>query len=190
MPTFITLPDASAPEGPVPPHLVFVGLPGAGKSTIGRALAAATGRPYLDFDAEIERRIGMSIADLFATKGEPHFRQLEQQLTREVAEWRGGMILCPGGGWVTNPGVAAILRPPARLIWLKVRPSEALRRMAEQVQERPLLRRVNPGTGLEQLLKDREGLYAQADLSINTEMFPVARIVERIQLESQAWGMV
>lgn len=190
MPIFLTLPDASAPDGPQPPHIVFVGLPGSGKSSIGRALADATGRPYLDFDAEIERRVGTTIADIFATKGEPHFRQLEQQLTTEVAAWRGGMILCPGGGWITNPGVMAALRPPARMIWLKVRPVEALRRMGEQTQRRPLLNRMNPGAELEQLLKEREPLYGHADLSINTEMFPMSRILERIQLESSGWGTV
>ena len=190
MPTFLTLPDASAPDGPTPPHLVFVGLPGSGKSTIGRALAEALGRPYLDVDVEIERRVGTTIADIFATKGEPYFRNLEQQVTQEVAAWRGGLILCPGGGWITNPGAITAIRPPARLIWLKVRPVEALRRMGEQAQRRPLLSRMNPGAELEQLLKEREPLYARADLSINTEMFPMPRILERIRLEAAAWDMV
>jgi shikimate kinase len=167
-----------------------VGLPGAGKSTIGKALADATGRGFLDFDAEIERRVGTSIADIFATRGEPHFRNLEQQLTTEIAQWRGGLVLCPGGGWITSPGNLSALRPPARVVWLKVRPVEALRRMGEQVQRRPLLNRMNPGAELEQLLKEREPLYAKADVSINTEMFPVTRIVERIQQESASWGVV
>lgn len=188
MPTFLTLPGASAPEGPTPPHLVFVGLPGSGKSTIARALSEAIGRPFLDFDQEIERRVGTTIADIFATKGEPHFRGLELQVTQEVAAWGGGLVLCPGGGWISNPGALIALRPPARIIWLKVRPVEAMRRMGEQAQRRPLLNRMNPQAELEQLLKEREPLYAQADLSINTEMFPIARIVERIQLESASWG--
>lgn len=190
MPTLLTLPSASAPDGPVAPHIVFVGLPGSGKSTIGKAVGEATGRGFLDFDAEIERRVGTSIADIFATKGEPHFRNLEQQLTAEVASWRGGLILCPGGGWITNPGALASLRPPARVVWLKVRPTEAIRRMGEQAQRRPLLNRMNPGAELEQLLKEREPLYAKADVSINTEMFPLARIVERIQQEAQAWAQI
>jgi shikimate kinase len=168
----------------------MVGLPGSGKSTIGKALGEVTGRGFLDFDSEIERRVGTSIADIFAMRGEPHFRNLEQQLTTEVATWRGGLILCPGGGWIGNPGALSSLRPPARVVWLKVRPVEAMRRMGEQAQRRPLLNRMSPGAELEQLLKEREPLYAKADVSINTEMFPLARIVERIQQESAAWPLV
>jgi shikimate kinase len=189
MPTLLTLPDASAPEGPVAPHVVLVGLPGAGKTTIGRALADAVQRPFLDFDAEIERRTDATVAEIFASRGEPHFRQLEQDLTREVAAWRGGMILSPGGGWITNSGVVAALRPPARMIWLKVRPTEAVRRLGEQAQRRPLLNRMNPTAGLEQLLKDREARYATADLAINTEIFLIPRILERLQMEVAKWDM-
>lgn len=189
MPTLLTLPDASAPEGPVAPHIILVGLPGAGKTTVGRALADALERPFLDFDAEIERRTGATVAEIFASRGEPQFRQSEQDLTREVAAWRGGMILCPGGGWITNPGVVAALRPPARMVWLKVRPVEAVRRLGEQAQRRPLLNRMNPTAGVEQLLKEREARYATADLAINTEMFPIPRILERLQTEVTKWQL-
>jgi shikimate kinase len=161
---------------------VLVGLPGAGKTTIGRAVAEKLGRQYLDFDAEIERRQAMTVADLFAMRGEPYFRHLEKTLTEEVATVPGGMVLTPGGGWIGVPGAVSLLRPPAIVIWLKVRPAEAMRRMGEAKAARPLLNRANPIQELERLLVERESSYQTADASINTEMFPMARTVERVIL--------
>src|SRR5690348_2351367 len=99
------------------PHLVLIGLPGCGKSTVGRVVAERLGRSFLDFDLEIERREGKSIADIFGEKGEGHFRELERQLTEEL-RLMGNMILAPGGGWVVNPEVIRLLRPPSRLVYL------------------------------------------------------------------------
>ncbi len=177
--TFLTLPAGSAADHAVP-HVVLVGLPGAGKTTVGRAVAEALARPYLDFDMEIERREGMSIGDLFATQGEPAFRALERQLTDELAQTPGGMVLAPGGGWIMVPGALAALRPPAVMVWLKVRPEEALRRMGSERARRPLLVHPNPQGELQRLLAEREPVYKTADLAINTEMMPLARIVDRI----------
>ena len=99
------------------PHLILVGLPGAGKSTVGRGVAERLARTFLDFDLEIERRQGKTIAEIFGEKGEGHFRQLERALTEEL-RLMGNMILAPGGGWVSSPEVVGMLRPPGRLIYL------------------------------------------------------------------------
>lgn len=101
------------------PHLVLVGLPGSGKSTVGAKLARQLGRPFLDFDIEITRRQGMTIPDIFAQRGEPYFRELEHGLTAEVRELEN-MVLAPGGGWVVRPENVALLRPPAKLIYLRL----------------------------------------------------------------------
>src|ERR1044072_6860459 len=89
------------------PHLVLVGLPGAGKSTVGKAVAGRLGRTFFDFDLEIERRQGKTIAEIFGEKGEGHFRELERALTEEL-RLMGNMILAPGGGWVTSPDVVRL----------------------------------------------------------------------------------
>ena len=112
MATFRTSQPGSAAD-PAVPHLILVGLPGAGKSTVGSVLARELGRSFLDFDAEIARREGMSIAEIFATKGEPTFRQLEHGLTEELKDL-GGMVLAPGGGWVARPDTVAIFPTPSR----------------------------------------------------------------------------
>lgn len=98
-----------------PGHLVLVGLPGAGKSTVGRAVARKLQRPFIDFDVELERRERKTVRELFAERGEPAFRALEVALTRELAATEPS-VFAPGGGWITNPGVVELIRPPGRII--------------------------------------------------------------------------
>jgi shikimate kinase len=123
-PTFRTSHPASAAD-PSLPHLILIGLPGSGKTTVGQAVAQQTGRTFLDIDLEIERREGRSISQIFAERGEPYFRKREKEVTEELA-LVGNMIVAPGGGWVTDPEVVALVRPTSRLIYLRVRPVTAL----------------------------------------------------------------
>ncbi len=182
MPTFLTSPGGLSPDTPgAPRHVVLVGLSGAGKSAAGRALAEALGRSFLDFDEEIERRVGMTIPALFAERGEGAFRQAEKELTEECATVVG-MVLSPGGGWITGVGLLELLRPPAQVIYLKVRPETAVRRMGEARIVRPLLSRGgNPVTTLERMLVEREASYAKADVAVNTEMYDLQRLVARLK---------
>lgn len=89
--------DATGERGV--PHAILIGLPGAGKSTVGRRVAKSLDREFLDFDDEIARREGKSVAEIFSESGERYFRTLEMELTRSLAA-RSGMILAPGGGWI------------------------------------------------------------------------------------------
>lgn len=178
MVTFRTSQPVSAADSSRP-HILLVGLPGAGKSTVGRRAAERTGRAFLDFDAEIERRQGRTVAQIFAESGEPFFRRLERELTAEVAEF-GGMILAPGGGWIADPENVARLGGSARLVWLKVRPSVALARMKQEVAARPLLMRPDPLAELKKLLEQREALYAKAEHLINTELVTLDQAVDRV----------
>lgn len=160
-------------------HIVLVGLPGAGKSTVGRTVAKRLHRPFLDFDAEIERREGQSVARLFAGLGEPAFRALEVALTRELAA-APPMVLAPGGGWVTSPGVMELIRPPARIVHLRVSPAEALRRLSRARVVRPLLQGENPVARLQRLWENRAHLYALADLEIDVERVDSQRVISSI----------
>ncbi len=173
--------DAGESATPVQGHLVFVGLPGAGKSTIGRAVAKALGRPFLDFDQEIEKRSGMSVSRLFAEKGEPAFRALEIELTRELA-LGSHMVLAPGGGWVTNAGVVEMVRPPGRLVHLRISPDAALRRLTRSRVVRPLLKGADPRSTIHQLWVNRAHLYAQSDVDINVEVLDSQQVVDKIVL--------
>jgi len=186
MPTFRTSQPVSAAD-PSRPHLVLVGIPGAGKSTIGRLAADRLGRPFLDFDLEIERRESQTIAQIFAERGEPAFRRLERELTAEVAEM-GGMILAPGGGWILDQEGVARIRAGSTLVWLKVRPETALKRLHGDATARPLLNRPDPLAELRKLLAQREALYAHADHLINTEIVTLEQAVDRVVALATAAG--
>ena len=178
MATFRTSQAVSAAD-PTLPHLILVGLPGAGKSTVGALLAESLGRPFLDFDAEITRREGMSIPEIFGQKGEGEFRELEHALTQELAEL-GDMVLAPGGGWVTRRDNLALLRPPGRLIYLKITTSVAVLRMGASTTSRPLLDRPNPKAELDRLLSARILSYESADVVVNVDHVDPHQVTQRI----------
>ena len=164
---------------PRQPHLVLVGLPGAGKSTVGRLVAEQLSRTFLDFDVEIERREGKTIAEIFGEKGEGHFRELERILTEEC-RLLGNMVLAPGGGWVSNAAVVALLRPPSKIIYLKVRPELALKRLGNERSTRPLLMRPDPQGELRRLFDARRAAYERADHVIETDVISLPEVVARV----------
>jgi shikimate kinase len=184
MATFRTSQAVSAAD-PSQPHLILVGLPGSGKSTVGALLAERLGRPLLDFDAEITRREGMSIPEIFGQRGEEHFRGLEHALTQELTEF-GGMVLAPGGGWVTRADNLKLLRPPGRLVYLKITTAVAVQRMGASATSRPLLNRPDPKGELDRLLSARIKAYESADLAVNVDLLEpqqvAAQVIEKLGL--------
>jgi len=109
-------------------HIVLVGLPGAGKTTIGQLAAAALGAPFLDLDAAIERRAGKSISRLFAENGEAAFRELER-LEMEAALEAPPSVIAPGGGWAAHPGNLEAAAVRALTVYLRVAPDVAAERV-------------------------------------------------------------
>ena len=142
-------------------------------------MARRIGVDFLDFDREIERRTGTTVAELFAAHGEQHFRSLELELTRELAA-SGGMLLAPGGGWIANPGAVALLRPPGSIIYLKVRPEVALRRLGRGQARRPLLQTPDPLGRLRQLLAAREPLFAAADHIVEVGVLRPREVIDTV----------
>ena len=169
-------------------HLILMGLPGAGKSTLGRKVARQLGVPFLDMDAEIEAAEGRTIAAIFAERGEPYFREQEHALTRALRD-RESMVIAPGGGWAAEPRNPALLRPPARIIYLRVSPRTAVRRMGLGVQRRPLLAGPDPVGALEALLARRAPVYATADAVVETERRTQQQILTAIRdVALDLWG--
>jgi shikimate kinase len=160
------------------PHLILVGLPGVGKSTIGRAAARQLGRPFLDFDQEIERRSGMSIREIFRLKGEDHFRGQEFELTKELSA-TGGMVLSPGGGWITQKSSVELLRSAGRIIYLRASP-EAVAKRLRRVETRPLLAGRDPVVALRELYAKRQALYETADVVLDTERLARQQLVANL----------
>jgi len=177
-PTFRTSQPGSAAD-PSKPHLILVGLPGSGKTTVGQAVAAQTGRTFLDLDLEIERREGRSITQIFGENGEAYFRKRERQLTEELA-LVGNMIVSPGGGWMTVPEVVGLVRPPSEIIYLRVRPETALKRLGPMRLARPLLSRPDPLAELKRLYDARRASYETADHVIDTELYNLQRVIELV----------
>jgi shikimate kinase len=170
---------AGAAADPTKPHVVLVGLPGAGKSTVGAMVAAKLGRTFLDFDTEIERRQGKPITQIFGELGEAGFRELERKLTEDLKA-QGNMVLAPGGGWVGDPAVVALLRPPAILFYLRVRPETALKRLGGTAGGRPLLNRPDPLGEMTKLFEQRRAAYQAADHEIGTELMTAQQVTDQI----------
>ena len=161
-----TLANAATGDGRVP-HAILVGLPGVGKSTVGRRAARIVRREFLDFDEEIERREKMAISDIFAAKGESYFRKLELDLTSEVAR-AAGMIIAPGGGWICQPAAVELLGGTGRTIYLRVTPEAVFGRL-RRISERPLLAGGDPLGKLRELYEASRDLYERADYVIDAE---------------------
>ncbi len=169
------------PPGRPGRHIVLVGLPGSGKTTVGQLVAERLGRQLVDFDTVIERRHGDTIASIFAQFGEGHFRGLELELTAELAARAEPQVLSPGGGWITSPECVALLRPHGVLVYLRATPATALRRLGTAVASRPLVAAaVDPLAALKQLLAEREPLYSAADHTIDTEGLDPGGVAERV----------
>jgi shikimate kinase len=161
-------------------NIILIGLPGVGKTSVGRGAARLLNRPFIDFDTEIEHREHASIAQIFARSGEAYFRGLEEGLTRELAGSRG-MIMSVGGGWVANPVSVELLRPDGRMIYLRAAPSTVLSRMAAARSRRPLLEGPDGITKLMQLYEARRPLYEGADLVIDTEVIDKSEVIARVE---------
>lgn len=148
------------------PKAVLVGLPGSGKSTIGRRLAKALEVDMLDTDAAIEQQTGRSIADIFATDGEKEFRRIEEKVIREALAEHDG-ILSLGGGAVTTPGVRAALAGHT-VIFLEITAAEGVRRTGGNTV-RPLLAGPDRAEKFRTLMSQRVPLYRRvATIRVNT----------------------
>jgi shikimate kinase len=160
------------------PKAVLVGLPGSGKSTIGRRLAKALGLTLLDTDAEIERRTGRTIADIFATDGEAAFRQLEEQVIREALRDHDG-VLSLGGGAVTTEGVREALVGHT-VVYLEISAAEGVRRTSGSTV-RPLLAGPDRAEKYRELMNRRVPLYRRlATIRINTNRRNPGAVVRHI----------
>jgi shikimate kinase len=144
--------------------IVLVGMMGAGKSSIGRRVAARLAVPFVDADAEIELAADMTIAEIFAVHGEPYFRAGEARVIARLLE-RGPQVLATGGGAFMNPQTRAALEEKAVSVWLKA-DLEVLTRRLRRRTDRPLLKTEDPVATLTNLLQLRDPIYATADVTV------------------------
>ncbi len=158
--------------------VVLVGMMGSGKSAIGRRLAATLGVPFRDADPEIERAAGCSVNEIFARHGEAAFRDGERKVIARLLD-EPPQVLATGGGAFLDEQTRARIKAEAISVWLKA----DLALLEERVMRRatrPLLKNGNPREILEKLMCEREPIYAQADITVESDTSPHDEIVKRI----------
>ena len=165
--------------------VVLVGLMGAGKSTVGRRLAARLDLPFRDADTEIEAAAGMSVADIFALHGEPYFREGERRVIGRLLH-DGPSVLATGGGAFMNPETRAWIAETGISIWLKAEFDVLMRRVRKR-QNRPLLKNPDPEGSMRQLMASRQPIYALADITVDSRDIPHDRVVDDTLSALLAW---
>jgi len=145
--------------------IVLVGMMGSGKSSVGRRLAARLGLPFVDADAEIETAAGMTIAEIFAQRGEAEFRAGERRVISRILTTRAPLVLATGGGAFMNAETRARIADLGISLWLKAEPEVLMRRVRKN-SKRPLLQTADPEETLRRMLGEREPVYALSDLTL------------------------
>ena len=149
-------------------RISLVGLPGCGKTTIGRQLARVRQLPFVDSDHEIERYLGCSIRDFFDREGEPAFRDIEQRVIAELLDAPNPVVLATGGGAVLREETRQALRRKSMVVYLRAQPDDLARRLGRDTT-RPLLQGVDPRVRLRELFAQRDAFYREtAHLAVDT----------------------
>lgn len=161
-------------------NIVLTGFMGAGKTTVGRMLAARLGWNFIETDEMIERRTGMSISQIFQLHGEAYFRQMESEVVRELARVsRESSVIATGGGVVLRPDNISALRSAGVIVYLDVTPEEAWQRLRGK-KDRPLLQEGCLEERIRALLQERREQYLDSDFQVKTEGKKPVEIVEEI----------
>jgi shikimate kinase len=173
------VPDMSTPEPlSVPRTIVLVGLMGAGKSCIGRRLAARLGLEFVDADAEIEAAAGCSIEEIFERHGEAAFRDGERRVIARLLK-EPVCVLATGGGSFLDPETRAAIGERAISVWLRADLDLLLKRTGRR-DNRPLLKRGDPRAILERLIAERYPVYEEADVTVDSTDGPPEVTLDRV----------
>lgn len=168
-------------ERPPGQKIALVGLRGAGKTTIGAALAAQLGWAFVEVDALVEDSAGMRLGDLFESLGAGRYRELEREVLSTLLASPTPTVLATGGSVVTATDTWDMLRQRAKTVWLRASPESHLARVEAQGDFRPTFGRANALAELKEILLTRSPLYAQATLTVDTEGGTVGDAVDVIR---------
>lgn len=173
------------PSHPIETHgrpIILVGLMGCGKTTVGKLISKRTGMPLLDMDALIEEQVGKTISEIFAEKGEAHFRALETALLRYLVEHPQTTppVISTGGGVVLRAENRELLRRLGCVVWLNVSVRSLLHRTARS-SNRPLLQNTDPAATLRRLCEERSPLYMEtAHITVHSSRLEVGEVSRRV----------
>jgi len=149
-------------------RITLIGLRGAGKTTLGRALARELRRPFVELDQEIERDAGMSLAEVFHLYGQAGYRKIERRCLDRIINGQEDIVLTVGGGIVSEPETYELLLLNCFTVWVKAAPEEHMARVVEQGDTRPMSGHSEAMQDLRDILTSREPLYGKADAQLDT----------------------
>lgn len=167
-------------DGARPHRVALVGLRGAGKTTLGRALAEERQVPYFELDREIERLSGLSLGQLLELYGQQAYRRYELQALQELLRAHRAFVVATGGSVVAEPGTYELLLRSCVTIWVRTTPEEHMARVIAQGDQRPMADSSQAMDDLRRILHEREPLYARADLTVDTTGTPRQQSVAEI----------
>ncbi len=149
-------------------RIALVGLRGAGKSTVGRLIADQLAIPFIELTGEVEADTGMKLDEIFSLSGQAAYRRYERRALERVIEEREQAVIVTGGGSVADPATYEMLLTSCFSIWLKAAPEEHMNRVIAQGDRRPMAGNPEAMDDLRRILKNREALYEQADITVDT----------------------
>jgi shikimate kinase len=168
-------------------HLLFVGLSGSGKSTVGQIVADELGATLFDIDQLLVRQIGMPVSQMFGMLGEPEFRRMERDAVAAAWAAEGPSIIVPGAGWAAQPGQMEAGKARSLTFYLQCPPGVAAKRIADG-EVRPLLAGVDPEERLKGQLKEREPFYRLADYEVAAGKRPAAEVAGEVVALARQYG--
>ncbi len=149
-------------------RIALIGLRGAGKSTLGAALAKELRRPFVELDREIEQEAGMGLSEIFMLYGQSGYRGFERRCLERIIDAQSEVVLSVGGGVVSEAETFQLLLANSYTVWLKASPTEHMSRVVAQGDMRPMKGHAQAMEHLKSLLTSRESLYARADVTVST----------------------
>jgi len=161
-------------------RVALIGLRGAGKSTLGAALAQRFGVPFVELDREIERASGVSLGTIFDFYGQAGFRRMERRCLERIIEEHQRFVLAAGGSIVSEPSTFERLLAACWTVWLRAAPAEHMARVVAQGDMRPMAGNPESMADLQRILTGREPLYRRADAEIDTSGKAVAQSFEAL----------
>jgi len=149
-------------------RITLLGLRGAGKSTLGQALARSLRRPLVELDKEIEHEAGISLSEVFLLYGQAGYRRIERRCLERIIDSQDEIILTVGGGMVSEPETYNLLLLNCFTVWVKAQPEEHMARVVAQGDTRPMAGHAEAMNDLRNILTAREPLYSKADVTLDT----------------------
>lgn len=154
-------------------RITLIGLRGAGKSTLGSALAKELRRPFIELDREIELEAGMELSEVFLLYGQPGFRRIERRCLERIINSQEDIVLAVGGGIVSEPDTYNLLQLNCFTVWVRAAPEEHMARVIAQGDMRPMAGHAEAMEDLRNILSAREELYSKADAMVDTTRISV-----------------